>query len=52
MSGGAIAAFATAARWLNKDMNPYRLTSIALLIGLIAFVMIIFADPMNSPLYF
>lgn len=49
MSGGAICAFGLAARWLSKDVNPYRIASVALLIGLFAFVCIIFAEPLNSP---
>ena len=49
MSGGAICAFGLAARWLSKGKNPYRIASVALLIGLFAFVCIIFAEPLNSP---
>ena len=52
MSGGAIAAFALAARLLSKDVNPYRIASVALLVGLLAFVCIIFAEPLNSPTLF
>lgn len=52
MSGGAICAFGLAARWLTKDVNPYRIASVALLVGLFAFVLIIFAEPLNSPVLF
>lgn len=52
MAGGSIAAFALAARWLAKDMDPYRIAAFSLLIGLIAFVCIIFAQPLDSPLLF
>ncbi|SMC42607.1 BCD family MFS transporter [Polynucleobacter kasalickyi] len=52
MSGGAICAFALAARLLSRDVNPYRIASVALLVGLLAFVLIIFAEPLNSPSLF
>jgi len=52
MSMGSLAAFALAARWLTKGMNPYRIASIALLVGLMAFCFVIFAEPLSSPLMF
>ena len=52
MSLGSLIAFALAARWLTKGMNPYRIASIALLVGLIAFCAVIFAEPLSSPLLF
>ena len=33
-------------------MNPYRIASIALLVGLMAFCFVIFAEPLSSPLMF
>jgi BCD family chlorophyll transporter-like MFS transporter len=52
MSGGALCAFALAARWLSKGMDAYRIAGLALVTGLIAFSAVIFAEPMNSPLLF
>jgi len=52
MSIGALFAFALAARWLSKGMNPYRIASVALLVGLVAFSAVIFAQPMSSPTLF
>lgn len=49
MSMGALCAFALAARWLVKGMNPYRIASVALLVGLVAFCAVIFAEPLDSP---
>ena len=52
MSGGALCAFALAARWLSRGMDPYRIAAFSLLIGLVAFSAVIFAEPMNSTLLF
>jgi BCD family chlorophyll transporter-like MFS transporter len=52
MSIGSLTAFALAARWLTNGMNPYRIASIALLVGLMAFCFVIFAEPLSSPLMF
>jgi len=52
MSGGALCAFALAARWLSKGMDAYRIAGFALVIGLMAFSAVIFAEPMDSPLLF
>ena len=52
MSGGALCAFALAARWLSKGMDPYRIAAFSLIVGLVAFSAVIFAEPMNSSLLF
>jgi BCD family chlorophyll transporter-like MFS transporter len=52
MSGGALCAFALAARWLSKGMDAYRIAGFALVIGLMAFSAVIFAEPMDSSLLF
>jgi BCD family chlorophyll transporter-like MFS transporter len=52
MSAGALSAFALAARWLSKGMDAYRIAGLALVIGLVAFSAVIFAEPMDSPLLF
>ncbi|MEI7428016.1 MAG: BCD family MFS transporter [Betaproteobacteria bacterium] len=52
MSGGALCAFALAARWLSKGMDPYRIAGFSLIVGLVAFSAVIFAEPMNSTLLF
>jgi BCD family chlorophyll transporter-like MFS transporter len=49
MSGGALIAFGIAARWLSKGMDPHRIAGLALLVGLVAFSAVIFAEPLNSP---
>ena len=52
MSGGALCAFALAARWLSRDIDPYRIAGFSLVVGLVAFSAVIFAEPMNSTLLF
>jgi len=52
MSGGALFAFALAARWLSKGIDPYRIAAFALLVGLLAFSLVVFAEPMNSTIMF
>ena len=49
---GALVAFGLAARLLNKDANPYRMAGNGILVGVIAFSVVIFAAPMNSPAIF
>jgi len=46
---GSLAAFTLSARWLGRGYNPYRIASVGLLLGLIAFTLVIFSEPMNSP---
>jgi BCD family chlorophyll transporter-like MFS transporter len=52
LAGGALAAFALAARWLARGSDPYRLAAYGSLIGVFAFAAIIFADPLESVLLF
>ena len=52
LAGGALAAFALAARWLGRGMDAHRLAAFGLLIGLVAFSAVIFAAPLGSPLVF
>ncbi len=52
MSVGALIAFALAARWLARGIDPYRIAALALLVGLFAFSAVIFAEPLNSPTLF
>jgi MFS transporter, BCD family, chlorophyll transporter len=49
MAAGALVAFAIAARALTRGANPNRLAAYGLLIGLPAFSLVIFAEPLNAP---
>ncbi|MDP2006429.1 MAG: BCD family MFS transporter [Rubrivivax sp.] len=49
MAGGALLAFALAARWLAQGGDPYRVAAVGLLAGLPAFAAVIFAAPMDAP---
>lgn len=49
---GALVGFAFAARWLAKGLDPYRMCSRGILIGVVAFTAVIFAAPMDSHLMF
>lgn len=50
---GALGGFALAARWLAQGIDPYRMAARGILIGVCAFTMVIFADPLDSiPLFF
>ncbi len=44
---GAIAGFALAARWLAQGIDPYRMAGHGLLVGIVAFTGVIFADPLG-----
>ena len=52
MAGGALLAFATAARWLARGGDPYRVAAVGALIGLPAFAAVIFAAPLEAPWLF
>jgi BCD family chlorophyll transporter-like MFS transporter len=52
LAGGALAAFALAARWLARGSDPHRLAAYGALTGVFAFAAIIFADPLESALLF
>ena len=49
---GALAAFALAARWLQRGMDAHRVAAFGALIGLAAFSAVIFAEPLESALLF
>jgi MFS transporter, BCD family, chlorophyll transporter len=60
LAGGALAAFGLAARVLTntsgtngrkarRATDPYRLASLGVLFGIVAFSMIVFAQPLDSP---
>jgi len=52
-AGGALVGFALAARWLTRGLDPYRMASRGILIGVAAFSAVIFADPLDlHPLFF
>jgi BCD family chlorophyll transporter-like MFS transporter len=52
LAGGALAAFWLAARLLARGMDPHRLAALGVLIGIVAFAAIIFADPLQSAFLF
>lgn len=49
MAGGALVAFALAARWLSRGLDAYRVAAFGALVGLVAFSLVIFAEPLQSP---
>ncbi len=51
-AGGALLGFALAARMLARKANPYRMAGGGILAGIMAFSIVIFAAPMNSPVIF
>ena len=51
-AAGALVGFALAARVLSKGGNTYRMASVGLLAGIVAFSTVIFAAPMDSTLLF
>jgi len=52
MAGGALAAFALAARLLGRGADDHRLAAGGLLIGIVAFTTVLLAAPMDSGLMF
>jgi BCD family chlorophyll transporter-like MFS transporter len=52
LAGGALAAFALAARALSRGTDPHRLAAYGALVGLAAFSAVILAAPTDSPLLF
>jgi BCD family chlorophyll transporter-like MFS transporter len=52
MAGGALAAFALAARCLMRGADPCRLAGYGLALGLPAFTAVLLAAPLDSPLLF
>jgi len=49
---GALAAFMLAARRLQQGADPVRLAAHGALVGLVAFALVIFANPLGMPLVF
>jgi len=52
MAVGALCAFGWAARQLLRGACPRRLAAHGLLVGLLAFSLVVFAEPLGSPLMF
>jgi BCD family chlorophyll transporter-like MFS transporter len=46
---GSLLAFSLSARWLSRGHNAHRIAALGLLLGLIAFSMVIFSEPLGSP---
>ena len=49
---GAAGGFALSAKWLTAGLNPYRMAARGILIGLVAFSLVIFANPTGSTALF
>ena len=52
LAGGALAAFALAARWLQRGADPFRVAAVGVLAGIAAFAAVVFAAPLGSALLF
>jgi MFS transporter, BCD family, chlorophyll transporter len=52
MAGASLCAFGLAARWLQRGVDPHRLSAAGLLPGLLAFSAVIFAEPLQSATVF
>jgi BCD family chlorophyll transporter-like MFS transporter len=48
LAGGALVAFALAARWLQRGADPFRVAAAGTLAGIAAFAAVVFADPLHS----
>jgi BCD family chlorophyll transporter-like MFS transporter len=51
-ASGTLIGLALAARGLSRGMEPHRLAAMGPLVGVFAFSMVLFADPLGSPLLF
>ncbi|MEM1287508.1 MAG: BCD family MFS transporter [Pseudomonadota bacterium] len=51
-AGGTIIGFATAARRLGNGGSAYRLAALGVMVGIVGFSLVIFADPLNSAALF
>ncbi len=49
MAGGALVAFGLAARALGRGGDPYRVAAAGVIVGLLGFLGVIFAEPLASP---
>jgi BCD family chlorophyll transporter-like MFS transporter len=52
LAGGALTAFAFAARHLSRGSDPNRLAALGILVGIVAFTTVILAAPLESGLMF
>ncbi len=52
LAGGALVAFALAARLLSRGADPFRVAAFGAVVGLPAFSAVIFSAPMDSPTMF
>jgi BCD family chlorophyll transporter-like MFS transporter len=52
MAGGGLVAFAMAARWLSHGADPHRVAAAGVLVGLLGFSAVIFAEPLDAPTLF
>jgi BCD family chlorophyll transporter-like MFS transporter len=52
IAGGALAAFALAARWLQRGVDAHRVAALGVLAGIAAFCAVIFAEPLQSAALF
>jgi MFS transporter, BCD family, chlorophyll transporter len=51
-AGGALAAFAVAARWLSQGGDAHRVAAVGAVVGLVAFASVVFAEPLALPQLF
>ena len=49
---GALVGFGLAARWLSQGMDPFRMAARGLLVGIAAFLAVVFSAPIGSPALF
>ncbi len=52
MAGGALAAFLSAAALIQRGLSPTLVASVGALVGVVAFSLVIFANPLQSELLF
>ncbi|WP_234413745.1 BCD family MFS transporter [Ideonella sp. A 288] len=48
LAGGSLAAFALAARWLQRGADANRLAAHGALVGVVAFAAVVFAEPLQA----
>jgi len=51
-AGGALVGLALAARWLSGGMDPYRMAGHGVVIGIVAFTLVLLSAPVASPVLF
>ena len=52
MASGSLLAFMAAASWLQRGDNPYRLAALGVVVGMLAFALVLLAEPLQSALVF